>query len=102
MPFIPIYITHKNMGDAKKIALALLQKRLIACANFFQIESACRWKGKIENAREVVSIFKTKSANWEKVKAEVARMHPYELPCIMKIRAEANNGYEKWINCETQ
>ncbi|VVB59110.1 Divalent-cation tolerance protein CutA [uncultured archaeon] len=102
MGFIIVYITHKNLEEAKKIAGHLLGKRLIACANFFPIESAYRWKGKIESVHEVVSIVKTKSENWEKVKEEVARIHPYDVPCIMKIGVEANDKYEKWIEDETK
>ena len=102
MAFIIIYITHKNMKEAKKAANHLLKKRLIACANFFPIESAYLWKGKIECTHEIVSIVKAKQENWEKVKAEVARIHPYEVPYIMKINVEANESYEKWINEETQ
>ncbi len=102
MCFIIIYITHKNLEEAKKIANHLLEKRLIACANFFPVESAYRWKGKIERAQEIVSIVKTKSKNLEKVKTEVKKIHPYDVPCIMKINVEANDDYERWIEEEAK
>jgi len=89
------------MADAKKIANHLLEKHLIACANFFPIESAYWWNGKIDCAHEIASILKTKSKNWEKVKAEVLRIHPYEVPCIMKIDVTANESYEAWIHSQT-
>ena len=101
MGFIIIYVTHKNMNDAKKIANHLLEKRLIACANFFPIESAYWWKGHIDGAHEIVSILKTKSENWEKARDEIARIHPYEVPCIMKIDVTANESYEAWIHSQT-
>jgi periplasmic divalent cation tolerance protein len=102
MGFIIIYITHKNLEEAKKVAFHLLQKKLIACANFFPIGSAYWWEGKIETSDEVVSIVKTRKENWERVKAEVKKIHPYEVPCIMKIDVEANGDYESWINSETK
>ena len=80
----------------------LLKKRLIACVNFFPIESSYWWKGKIENSDEIVSIVKTKKENWNKLKREVEKIHPYEIPCIMKFDVEANEDYEKWINEETK
>jgi|SRR3989344_2777013 len=102
MTFIILYVTHKNLENAQKIASHLLQKKLIACANFFPITSSYWWKGKIENSEEIVSLLKTRKENWEKVKSEIKKIHPYETPCIMKINAEANADYESWINEETK
>jgi periplasmic divalent cation tolerance protein len=102
MAFIIIYVTHENLEKAKSIASHLLDKRLIACANFFSIESACWWKGKIDNAKEVVSLLKTRKENWAAVESEIRRVHPYETPCIIKMEVEANEDYETWINEETK
>ncbi len=97
MGFIIVYVTHKNLKQAKKIASYLLKKKLIACANFFPIKSSYWWKRKIENSNEVVSIFKTKKQNWKKIKSEVQKIHPYDVPCIMKLNVEANKDYESWV-----
>ncbi len=102
MGFIIIYVTHKNLEEAEKITSHLLQKKLIACANLFPIKSAYWWEGKIESSDEVVSILKTKKENWEKVKLEIKKVHPYKVPCIMKIDVEANKDYEDWINSEAE
>jgi periplasmic divalent cation tolerance protein len=96
-----IYITNPDRKTAKKIALRLLKKRLIACANIFPIESVYWWKGKIENAKEVVLILKTKE-NFNKIKNEVKKIHPYSIPCIIKFDAEANKEYEEWLKRETK
>lgn len=101
MEFIIIYITHPDMKTAKKIVSSLMKKRLVACGNFFPIQSSYYWKGKIENSKETVSIVKTKKKNWKKVKTEVVKIHPYETPCIMKLNVNANDDYESWINKET-
>ncbi|NTU99020.1 divalent-cation tolerance protein CutA [Candidatus Falkowbacteria bacterium] len=97
MGFIIIYITHPDMKTAKKIAAHLLAQRLIACANFFPIKSSYWWQGKIENAKEVVTLVKTSKKNWNKVKSEVKKIHPYDTPCIIRMEATANADYEKWI-----
>ena len=102
MKFIIISITHPNMKEAKKVAEALLRDRLIACVNYFPIESSYWWKGDIENAKEIVSIVKTRKGNWTKVKKAVEAMHPYETPCIMKLEVESNPSYAKWITDETK
>jgi periplasmic divalent cation tolerance protein len=100
--FIIIYITHKDMTEAKRMAEALLRDHLIACVNYFPIESAYWWKGEITNAKEIVSIVKTKKSNWAKVKKAVEAIHPYETPCIMKLEVESNKSYAEWIHAETK
>ena len=102
MEFILIYITHENIEQARKVAEHLLEKRLIACVNYFPIESSYWWKGKIENSKEIVSLCKTKAENWERVREEVEKIHPYETPCIIKLEVESNGSYTDWINKETE
>ncbi|VVB73893.1 Divalent-cation tolerance protein CutA [uncultured archaeon] len=102
MAFVLVYITHKNKAEARKVVSRLLKRRLVACANIFPIESHYRWKGRIEQAKEIVTVLKTKKENWNKVRAEVERIHPYEVPCIMRLDAEANPSYESWIRKETR
>ena len=97
MAFIAVYITHENMDEARKVASHLLDKKLVACANFFPIESAYWWQGSIETANEIVSIVKTRAENWERVKSEVEKIHPYDVPCIIRFDVEANDAFESWI-----
>ncbi|MBK7873804.1 MAG: divalent-cation tolerance protein CutA [Saprospiraceae bacterium] len=102
MSFIVIYITHSSEAEAKRVSDHLLQQKLVACANIFPINSAYWWQGQIQYEGEWVSIVKTTLENWEKVKFEVEKIHPYDVPCIMKIEVEANNAYEQWIRDEVK
>lgn len=79
----------------------LLEKRLIACANFFPVNSVYQWEGKIEHQTEVVSFLKTREENFEIVRDEILKIHSYETPCILKINAEVNESYGAWILGET-
>ena len=97
MDFVFIYITNPNKKEAIKIAKYLLKKRLIACVNIFPINSLYWWKGKIVDAKEFVMIAKTSKANFEKVKKEVERIHPYSVPCIIKIPVSSNKEYFDWL-----
>lgn len=97
MNLILIYITNPTKQEAKKIARHLLEKKLVACANIFPIESTYWWKGKIVDGKEFILIVKTKNNNFEKVKNEVEKIHSYEIPCIVKIPASSNNKYYKWL-----
>jgi periplasmic divalent cation tolerance protein len=102
MPFIFVYVTNPDEKVAKRIASHLLKKRLIACANIFPVDSAYWWKGKIEDEEEYVLVAKTKKGNWEKVKREIKKIHPYSVPCITKINVSANKEYEKWLGKEVK
>jgi periplasmic divalent cation tolerance protein len=110
---ILVYITNPTKKVAQKIAKILLKKRLIACANIFEIESFYWWtpthpppsrlrRGpkKIERAKEFVLIGKTIEKNYKKIKKEVEKIHPYEIPCVLKIKAEANEKYLNWLEGE--
>ncbi len=101
MSFITLYVTHKNMREAKKIVTRLLEHKLIACANYFPITSTYEWKGKLVSATETVTLLKTQKKLWKKVEAAILEIHPYETPCIMKIEVSANEAYESWVVEET-
>ena len=102
MSFIFVYITNPNKTVAKKVAMHLLTKRLAACANIFPIESSYWEKGKIESTGEVVLIVKTRKENFNKVKSEIKKIHPYSIPCVVKIDVEANKEYESWLKKEAK
>lgn len=98
---ITIYVTHKNQQEADKVIDYLLDKKLIACANFFPIMSRYGWNGKIENQEEIVSLLKTRKENFEMVRDEVLKIHPYKVPCIIRLEGEVNESYGNWILNET-
>ena len=97
-----IYITCKDEEEAVKISKHLLGKKLIACSNMHPIRSMYWWEGKIQDEREVVIIAKTLAKNYEKIKEEVSKLHSYDVPCILKIDAEANESYDEWVKGEVK
>ena len=101
MGFIIIKVTYPNEKKARKAVNVLLEKKLISSANFFPIKSVSRWTGEIKEVNEFIALLKTRKENWEKVKEAVKEIHPYKIPCIAKIDAEANEEYEDWVNNET-
>ena len=91
-----IYVTAPP-AEAKNIALHLLQKKLIACANLFPIQSLYRWEGKIKDEQESVLILKTTPDYFPKVKQEILNIHSYKVPCIAKLNVKVNAAYAQWI-----
>jgi periplasmic divalent cation tolerance protein len=101
MSIILVYVTHENMEEAKKIADHLLKKRLIACANMFPVKSIYREEGKTIEGDEVATILKTRRENWDSVRDEIRKIHPYDNPCIVSLKGRANNVFQEWVISET-
>ena len=98
-----LYITAPTLDKAKAIARALLDERLIACANISSpITSLYRWEGILREESEVVLMVKTTRKNMEKAIARVKALHEYDCPCIVAL--DVAGGYEPfldWIAAET-
>ncbi len=92
-----IYLPCRNGAEAKKIATTLLNKKLIACANYFPIKSVYRWKGKLQNGTEALLLLKT-TKPFHRIKDEVERLHSDDVPCIAEIQTRnLNTTYHQWV-----
>ena len=97
------YITFPTKSEAKNAVLALLEERLIACANIIDgAESYFFWDDEIQQAREIVVIFKTRQKNEDKIIRTVRELHSYEIPCVVFTPLEYGNPeFLNWVeeNC---
>lgn len=98
-----IFITASSKEEARKIARALVVKRLAACVNIItEIESIYTWKKKIEESKEALLVVKTKATLFGKVEKEVKRLHSYECPEIIAFPiSKGNRDYLRWIEEST-
>lgn len=98
-----VYTTWPSQRAANEAAKKLLEERLIACANIIgPIASLYRWRNKVEHAKEIVVIFKTRERLYSRVQKRVQQLHSYECPCVVKIETpKAINKFAKWIGSET-
>ena len=92
-----VYVTHENETNARSLVSSILNKKLAACANTFPITASYWWEGKVVHGGEVVSILKTLPDLWEPLKEAILKIHPYEVPCIMKLETQVNESYYNWI-----
>jgi periplasmic divalent cation tolerance protein len=95
-----ILVTTANREEAEKISKALLNERLIACANIIgPVNSLFWWHGKIENAEEYILLMKTRSEMFEKFAEKVKALHSYEVPEIIAIPIiKGFKPYLEWLN----
>lgn len=104
MEFRFVYVTAPSVEEARKIALALVEERLAACANILPgMSSVYHWKGNIEQAEECVLILKTRADLFAALEKRVCELHSYETPCVTALPVlEGNKGYLDWIAAETR
>ena len=98
---IMVLVTCGSTKEARKIARALVEHRIAACVNILAspVQSVYRWKGSVESAKEFLLIIKTTKARFPQLKAEVGRLHRYEVPEIIALPiATGSAAYLKWIS----
>jgi periplasmic divalent cation tolerance protein len=98
---IVVLVTCGTKSKAQRVARALVERRLAACANLLSIpvHSIYRWKGKVESAKEFLLTIKTSRKRLGAVAAEVERRHSYEVPEIIALPISAGSReYLDWIS----
>lgn len=99
-----IYVTCADREEAQKISTALVEGRLVACANVMvPHQSIYWWEGKVQSGEEVAVILKTCAELFDKVEAVIQELHSYDCPCIVALPVE--KGYApflNWIEQETK
>lgn len=102
MSFSLLYVTHPSKPEAIRITVALMNARLIACANYYATESIYWWEWRLSSGTEVMTIYKTRSEHVADAEKLILSLHKYETPCVIRVaEVTANTSYEEWIQSET-
>ena len=93
-----VYCVCRDKREAKKIAKHLLEKKYIACANMWAMESLCIWEGKLTEAKEYTLLLKTKRKYYPIIEQEIKKMHSYDCPAIFGWKADTcEKNYLQWV-----
>ena len=97
-------VTCKSKTQATTIARALVKERLAACVSVLPgISSIYRWEGKVEQAREVLLVIKSRRALSKKLVSRVRALHSYDIPEVVTIPVAAGNpAYLRWVRQSTR
>ncbi|MEN6404996.1 MAG: divalent-cation tolerance protein CutA [Thermoguttaceae bacterium] len=98
--YIELITTVERRDDARRIAQALVEKRLAACVQLVgPIESVYRWQGKIETTQEWQCRAKTRRDRYDAVERAIREIHPYEVPEILAFPVVAGSAdYLAWLD----
>jgi periplasmic divalent cation tolerance protein len=96
---IVVLVTCGSPEEGRKVARALVERRLAACVNMVAgVESVYRWKGAVEEASECLLLAKTTRGQFEPLQSTVRELHSYELPEIVALPiVDGLDAYLSWI-----
>jgi periplasmic divalent cation tolerance protein len=94
-----VLCTFPDAETARRICSEIISANLAACVNLIPaVESIYRWEGKIEQASEMLAIFKVAATGFKDLETELLEKHPYETPEIIGIAPDqVSEGYLKWV-----
>ena len=98
---IVVLVTCKSKGEARKIVMALVKKRLAACGNILEspVSAIYWWKGKIERTKEYLVVLKSTRRVFAELEREVTRLHGYDVPEIVTIPVTGGSRkYLAWVS----
>ena len=92
--------TVANASDAERISRALVEQGLAACVNLVPgVVSIYRWQGEVQKEQEFLLVIKTRAEAFERLRAALVALHPYEVPELVAWPiAAGHEPYLSWID----
>ena len=98
MNCIAVFTTVGNRDDARRIAQALVERHLVACAQISAIESFYHWDGALQDDSEFRLLLKTVDTQYDAVERAIRELHPYDLPAIYALPIDRIHApYAAWV-----
>jgi periplasmic divalent cation tolerance protein len=84
---------------AEALAHGLVESRVAACVNIVDgLRSVYRWQGAVQQEQESLLLIKIPADGFERLRTAVIKAHPYELPEIVAVQADAVHApYLDWV-----
>ncbi|HEY7855853.1 MAG TPA: divalent-cation tolerance protein CutA [Terriglobales bacterium] len=91
-------------AEARAIATALLDEKLVACATIgAEVQSRYRWRGNLEESCETPLQLKTVADRLPAVEAVIRRLHSYEMPELIATAVVGGNAeYLAWVEASLE
>jgi periplasmic divalent cation tolerance protein len=101
---IVVLSTVPDTDTGRRIARAILERRLAACVNISgPLESLYWWEGKIQQDPEHLLVIKTREELFPALEEAVRSLHPYDVPEIIALPVgQGSSAYLDWIGAETR
>ena len=94
--------TFSDLATAETCARHLVEHRSAACVQIDgPIRSVYQWKGDIQTDQEFRLLVKTSPQSLDGCVTALKQHHPYELPEIVVLHADASAAYASWVTKQT-
>ena len=96
---VVVLVTCASADEAGKIATAIVEQRLAACANIVPgIRSVYRWEGKVQDEQEMLLVIKSTRERFAALRTAIEKLHSYSVPEIIALPiVDGAEKYLKWI-----
>jgi periplasmic divalent cation tolerance protein len=96
---VRILLNCPDRETARSLAAALLDARLVACANIYpEVESHFVWQGARQVETEVPLVLKSRADLMPRIERKVAELHPYEVPPLVAQNLDlAHRPFVDWV-----
>lgn len=85
--------------DARALAHALVEARVVACVNVIAgVHSIYRWEGRVTGDDEQLLVMKTADERVDALRETLFAMHPYDVPEFVVLAVESiSDAYGAWL-----
>lgn len=99
MSYAVVLVTTPSLEEARRIARAVLEQKLAACANLVPgVQSLFWWEGRLEEAEESLMVLKTKEEALPRLIEEIKALHSYTVCEVIGLPIiQGNRAYLDWI-----
>lgn len=98
-----VYVTCRDLEQARSIGEAAVIEGLAACANILPgMQSIYFWDGALQHDQECVLILKTRALRFATLRDRIISLHSYQNPCIVAwTLADGAAAYLHWLRDST-
>jgi periplasmic divalent cation tolerance protein len=76
----------------------IVSKKLCACITLTKVRSIYYWNKKLEDQEEFIVFFKTTKLCAKRLKDEIKKLHPYDVPEILELKIDdISRDYLSWL-----
>ena len=100
---LEVHVTMPDAAQATALARALVDEGLAACVNLVPgVKSIYQWEGRTQEEEEVLCLIKTRPAVFDRARARILELHPYEVPEILAFAVDDGSPeYLDWLRRAT-
>lgn len=98
MQFIMLFLTCATKAEAERISIALIERRLVACAKMMPVHSMFQWEGVVQADDEIMLVMETSQELCQDIEEVVRSLHSYKTFVLTGIPvAYTSKNAQEWL-----